>query len=258
MGGKLSKQELNTALSAQLHSTNIRATNEISSLSSSNKNEALDVLADAFMEDPMVNWVAGISSDDDSNKKQNIHHLCRYMMAFVNNRLINGKRGVALGIRQESTNELVGCMTLVPSRYSNSSTLEDFISVLQCGVPPMYRSKDKYCPTSHKRLEALEKIPKARKRLMKGVKRYVYLQTIGVASAHQKGKGYGSKLLRLLNQTADSLGVAVYLETESKENEGLYQHFGYQTLETMELSVKGDTSDDAVLTMYLMRRDSSV
>ena len=84
--------------------------------------------------------------------------------------------------------------------------------------------------------------------------KWIYLQTIGVLMEQQGGKGkYGSRMLRFLQRVATTMNVPVYLETESKENESMYQHFGFETLEKVELSVPGDERDDAILLMYLMR-----
>lgn len=63
-------------------------------------------------------------------------------------------------------------------------------------------------------------------------------------------------MLQLLFNVAQELNAQVYLETESKENEQLYQHFGFQTLEVFDLFVKGDVDIESNhQKMYLMRRD---
>lgn len=63
------------------------------------------------------------------------------------------------------------------------------------------------------------------------------------------------KMLLMINKVADMLNVPIYLETESKQNESMYQHFGYDTVEVLRLCAKGDESPTVVLPMYLMKRN---
>jgi len=53
------------------------------------------------------------------------------------------------------------------------------------------------------------------------------------------------------------LNASIYLETESENNESLYTHFGFCTLEVTTLSVLGDDSLTANFTGWLMRKTSS-
>ncbi|KAL3785431.1 hypothetical protein HJC23_013570 [Cyclotella cryptica] len=246
---RLSKQELNDVISSQLKDSS----NEVVVLSKSNEKDALDVLGDAFKNDPMISWVASVD-DDDPDKTNKLLKLSRYMTAFVSNRLIRGERGCALGIRDE-TSELVGVMAMAPSGCT-ANIFDFLISISRFGVPPMYKEKAHYGPTSKQRLNLLGKIDAARRENMKETKRWIYLQSIGVkVECQHGGKGYGSKLLRTLNATADFLGVSIYLETESEDLESMYMHFGYNTVEQLKLCVPGDEREDSALTMYLMRRD---
>ena len=69
------------------------------------------------------------------------------------------------------------------------------------------------------------------------------------------GKGHGKKLLKFVVEVAESLGAAVYLETETEKLEGMYRRFGFNTIETFEMQVQGDETPGARLKMYCMRRD---
>mmetsp|Transcript_22845 Transcript_22845/g.40746 ORF Transcript_22845/g.40746 Transcript_22845/m.40746 type:complete len:258 (+) Transcript_22845:1-774(+) len=250
MRGGISKEELNHALTKHLTSYS-----GISFLSKSDEDNALDVFADAFKEDPMIAWVAELD-DDDPNKTQKMLKLGKSMHAYVNHRHIIGARGVALGVRSNQTN-LVGCMSLSPSSCATKRQMwDDLIAMFKFGLPPMYKEKGVYGPHSKKRLEKLEVLTKKRKDHMKGIKRWIYLQALGVSFDHH-GKGHGKKMLQLLLQTADMLNASIYLETESENNESLYKHFGFQTLEVMTLRVPGDDSSTANCTMWLMRKTPS-
>ncbi len=58
-----------------------------------------------------------------------------------------------------------------------------------------------------------------------------YLYPIGVDPDHQ-GSGYAGLLLRSKFQEIDKQNIPCYLETHKYTNVSLYQHFGYETVET--------------------------
>ena len=143
------------------------------------------------------------------------------------------------GIRTDKS-KMVSAVSIMPSKYGDFTFLS---------APPVYTSdKINYDVDAAKRFDCLNTLEKKRKHIMKNYKDYLYIQTIGVLGAYQ-GKGYGGKLLRALLLAADSIQMPLYLETESEENESLYQHFGFKTIENVIFSV-GESS----LKMYLMKR----
>jgi len=249
MRGQLSKRELNKALNTHLYDS------DISFLSKPEEDYALDILADAFKDDPMFSWMAGLE-EDDPERDQKMYKLCRILNAYVNHRYFTGSRGVALGVR--TTESLVGCMTLAPSSCSKERTVDHIIAMIKYGAPPMYKSKEKskYGPYSLQRMQKLNVLLEKRKDHMKGTKRWIQLQSIGVRS-EQQWKGYGKKMLQLLTQTANSLNASIYLETDSESNESLYKHFGFHTVEKVNLCVLGDDSPTANFTVFCMRKDPS-
>jgi GNAT superfamily N-acetyltransferase len=58
-----------------------------------------------------------------------------------------------------------------------------------------------------------------------------YLYPIGVNPDHQ-GCGYAGLLLRSKLEEIDKQYMPSYLETHKEKNVSLYQHFGYETVET--------------------------
>ncbi len=58
---------------------------------------------------------------------------------------------------------------------------------------------------------------------------YIYLAMLGVAPEHQ-GRGLGGVLLRRLCARADEEQKAIYLETQTADNEKPYEHFGFETI----------------------------
>jgi len=250
MRGQLSKQELNKALNNHLYGS------DISFLSKSDEDYALDALADAFQDDPLFSWFAGLEGEDPE-RDQKMYKLGRILNAHVNHRFFSGSRGVALGVR--TTESMVCCMTLAPSSCVRERMVDHIIAMFKYGAPPMYKSKEKskYGPYSQKRMEKLNVLlKKKRKKNMEATNRWIYPQSIGVRP-DQHGKGYGKKMLQLLTQTANSLNASIYLETDSESNESLYKHFGFHTVEKLNLCVSGDDSPTANFTMYLMRKDPS-
>ena len=201
----------------------------------------------------MFVWTADLQ-DDDPEKKSKMHKLVKYLQSWMNIRLISGRRGVAVGIHNDNNN-LVGCLTLIPSSCVKERMLDTFLSIVQLGSPPMYKSKNEYGEHSQKRLDRLTVIQAARSKHMKETAKWIYVQAIGVVP-NEVGKGYGKRMMQLLIQTADSLKVPIYLETESEGNEAMYHHFGFQTLENLNVCVPNDTSSTANLTMWLMKKDA--
>lgn len=249
MPSSLTVKELTKAITAAASTSA-----SITLLSESDENAALDVLADAFIQDPMMVWIAGLS-DDDPNRQAKMYAVIHNLMGWVCHRLINGDRGIALGITDKGNNSLVGVMSLASSSHHKGGILDWIQSMFKFGAPPMYKRKEDYCPSSAKRLDALSIIVKKRSHLMKDTKRWIYVQSIGVHSLHH-GKGYGKQMLQLLFNVAQELNAPVFLETESKDNEGMYQHFGFRTLEVVDLFVQGDEDIESNhQKMYMMRRD---
>ena len=243
-GGKLSKTELAQALNAF-------ANDSVSFTSGDDdKEDAIDTLADAFMEDPMFVWFADLEQGDTIENEKKMAKMNKWMFQVA----FNVYRGSVPLVIRGRNNQVVGAMSTCASSDPNESMLKMFMSILKHGPPPMYKEKQNYGQNSQKRLEACKVLAKRRNAHMKTIKRWIYLQCIGVRSDHH-GQGYGKKLLATLHQAADSLKVPVYLETESKGNEEMYKYFGYKTVEELDLVAPKDESPTARLKMYLMKRD---
>mmetsp|Transcript_13848 Transcript_13848/g.20432 ORF Transcript_13848/g.20432 Transcript_13848/m.20432 type:complete len:261 (+) Transcript_13848:81-863(+) len=218
-------------------------------------NEMTDVFAEAFLEDPLATFVAGLSGRSlDENKKKELQLKCNVMMnAWINRPVLIRNKGVAFGIQDQTSGSLAGVMTLVANGSKTEAFFDILTTVIACGLPPFYtKEKENYGAHADKRLECLNALPKKKKKWMKDIKRYIYIQSLGVTSEH-RGKGFGGKMLRTILGVADKMGVCLYLETESESNEALYHHFGFETLETIVLQGKND-STNAKLTMWLMLR----
>uniref|UniRef100_A0A7S3VDU6 N-acetyltransferase domain-containing protein n=1 Tax=Chaetoceros debilis TaxID=122233 RepID=A0A7S3VDU6_9STRA len=220
-------------------------------LDKSHENEMVETTSDAFSEDPMMQWIANIP-ESNQDKIGSILELNRWLNLGLNKSSLRQKKGVMFGVTEGG--QMAGAMSVIPSSQQPLGLFSWILYVMfQGGVPPYEKNKAKYGKWAGKRIESMDILTKKRKAIMKPYPKHIYLQQIGVRKEFQ-GKGIGKKLYKTLFAAADSLQVPVYLETESEENVSLYQHFGFQTVETVLLSAKGDTSDEAKFKMWLMLR----
>jgi len=90
-------------------------------------------------------------------------------------------------------------------------------------------------------LRKLQTLIGLRNEHMKDTNKWIYLQAIGVHPPDHHGKGHGKTMLQLLNETADSLNVPIYLETDSPKNVSVYKHFGYATVEELTMCLFQET-----------------
>lgn len=67
---------------------------------------------------------------------------------------------------------------------------------------------------------------------------YNYLMVLGVDPQLQ-GRGFGGRLLRALINESERQGVNIYLETETRANVDMYQHFGFRVVRQILLPVVG-------------------
>jgi len=236
--------------------------------------EMIHVYSESFLEDPMMVWVTGLNDNDNKSssssssssiakmdparKKELQFKLNASLTGWSNRNLLVRKKGVVLGIKSAVDGSLAGVMSVSSGNFQHTGLVDMISNAIHVGAPPIY-GKDKihYAPYANKRLDALLILEKKRKELMKNNEKYIYLQTVGVLKDHQ-GKGYGGKLLRTILHVADTMGVALYLETESEENESLYHHFGFDTAEALLVEAKTGTTPTApTLKMWLMIRQPS-
>lgn len=246
---RLSNEELIEALSQKLDHKTIKF------LQPTDEDEMVETIADAFIDDPLFRWIANIpKSNPDPNGA--MMTLIRWVARGLNRLMLNRKRGVMVGA-MDMSDTMQGAMSIMPSSYKPAG---DFGWIMYIffqggGLPPYEKTemKENYGPWCSKRMDCLATFAQKRDEIMKPYPRFIYLQQIGVRCEHQ-GKGIGGRLYRALFDAADSLNTPVYLETESEENESLYHHYGFKTVETPIFQVEGDNSDDNEFKTYLMLR----
>mmetsp|Transcript_22392 Transcript_22392/g.33133 ORF Transcript_22392/g.33133 Transcript_22392/m.33133 type:complete len:270 (-) Transcript_22392:110-919(-) len=266
--GRLKKKELAAALS------NLTITNEFgTTIPTKKESEQLvhQVLADAFVQDPLMRWMGHVPSESSpsntsstpspsspdmlDHRRKIMLNLNQYIFKMISS--LSRKNGAILVVKDKKDGSISGVMcVMAPAAATKKFTLNWLLYALRRGLPPTHASSTKsdYGKMAEKRFEYFDIIIKRRKELMETNTNWICLQTLGVHTSHQ-GQGVGGRLLRSLVSAADSLHAHVYLETESVENEALYKHFGFRTLELFQMCVPGDVSQDANFTMYLMIRD---
>lgn len=210
-----------------------------------------EVFSQSFLDDSLMQWLANVpsslSSDDSTNA---VLDLNRFLMRGLNCGILSGERGVAFGIKEDD-GSLAGAMTIVPSSCSREPNMEKDFGF---GPSPaeVEETKSNYGPAHPQRLESLEVLDGKCDEIMNaepyGTNKFIYLKAVGVLEEHQ-GKGYGKRLLMVLLNSADSLKVPIYLETQNEGNVGLYKHFGFELVETISL---GENDEEFV--GYLMVR----
>jgi len=247
---KLTRDELLETIQARVY-----ADQQLSILDANGEQKMIHIFAESFLNDPLMKWIGGLGDhSSDENKKDLQYKLNKSMMTWVNRPILVNKKGVVVGVTA-SDGTLAGAVSVMPGQ-SNTDTCLDLINgMIHAGAPPVYGgpTKKSYAPGGDKRSDSLDVLGKKRKELMKNEDlNYMYIQTIGVMQSHQ-GQGLGGKLLKTILNVADSLNIPAYLETESKENEALYQHFGFTTLEVVQVGPSGSSTDNKQ-PMYLMAR----
>ena len=211
-------------------------------------------LGDAFVDDPMKTWIAGLDGSDPKNRDRMLFFLGWMQGGVVRNSFGKKTQNVLLGTTKTTTAEssdLTGAMILCPSGGKEASILDWVLWTIHYGGYPL--EKDGYGPYSDQRLRSLKILQTKRNEITKDYPDHIYLMMVGVSSNCQ-GKGVGGKMFRAVFQAADSLGVPVYLETESENNEAMYKHYGFETKANALISVDGDTSPDAEFKAYCMLR----
>jgi len=265
----LKRTELASALS------NLTITNEFGTTIPTKKEseQLVQVLADVFVQDQLFGWMANVpskSSRSDTSstpsppsspdmldhRRKIMLNLNQYIFRMISS--LTRKHGAILGVKDKKDGSISGAMcVMAPAAARKAFTLNWVLYALRRGLPPTHASSTKsdYGKMAEKRFDYSDVIVKRRKELMETYTNWIYLQTIGRVHTSHQGQGVGGHLLRSLVSAADSLHAHVYLETESVENEALYKHFGFRTLELFQMHVPGDVSQDANFTMYLMIRD---
>ena len=178
---------------------------------------AVPVLMDAFEHDPL--WNAIFADAPDREQK---------LLAFYETPI---RHSMTYGNAFAPSPILEGIAAWVPGRHADMSLWRAIRSgSLRTGM----KLGARIGKTMQQVFRGMEK---DRREHMVG-RRYMYLQIIGVAHRHQ-GKGHSGRMLRAMIERCKGSGRALYLETETERNVGMYKKFGFRLLKQITLPVVG-------------------
>jgi GNAT superfamily N-acetyltransferase len=193
-------------------------------LTLSDVEEAAQVLAQAFMDDPLVSFMLPVRA---TRVKSMVKFLRLYGEVSIKN-----QRGYGVGEPLQGV-----AFWKFPEQESLS------ISVRSLGkfLPLLFTMY----PIGYFRARAiLNQIDSLHKKYAE--EPHFYLDNLGVL-APARGKGYSSRLIRPFLGMADSQKVISYTDTVTASNVPLYEHFGFQCVEQSPVARTG-------ITVYALRR----
>jgi GNAT superfamily N-acetyltransferase len=203
----------------------LRSVSEAIPLPPERRDEVIDVLADAFGDYPLMQWVVGPGGDVSGRVR-------RLVAFFVSRRVMRG--GPLLGV--VDGNRLVGAAAItlpVEPAPPPGITALDVDVWRDLGEPARGRYQS-YADTTAP--------------FFTGLGPHYHLNMIGIRTSH-KGQGLARPLLDAVRQMsdADAASTGVSLTTERDRNVKLYEHFGYGVIAHTRVS-------DDIQTWGLFRR----
>lgn len=175
--------------------------------------KAAHVLVDAFQKDPI--WETLFKKMEDENKPFAFEVPIRYSLRY--------------GGVLTTSDKIEGIATWVSEKYANMTMLRILFSgAMSAGIKMGSKLEKMMKPIFTPML-------KDRKEFMKG-RKYMYIQVIGVATAFQ-GQGFGGALIKKLIEISEQRNNPIYLETETEENLGLYEKYGFKVIKKITLPI---------------------
>jgi ribosomal protein S18 acetylase RimI-like enzyme len=169
---------------------------------------AVTVMSSAFQDDPLWRYLL----TDAARRAESLRRFFRPVLKFaILNEQCFGAADPIEGVAVWSA----------PNDKSTSLR-----TVIQSGLPSVLLSP--LALSFVKALKVFARFDAAQKRY--APLPHFYLNTIGVLPQAQ-GRGLASKLIRPFLDQADELAVAVYTETVTPANVGLYEYFGFKVVE---------------------------
>ncbi len=177
--------------------------------------KAVEVLFDAFQDDPVFNAIFEGATPEQRKAfyETPLRYCLKYGQVCSPSKAIEG---VAGWVRGELAEMSLWRMLLSGALWSGMKMGQEYSQKMAKVFKPIEEDRKK-----HMRDEA-----------------FLYLFIIGVASEHQ-GEGYGRVLLNGVISSAQENRMPVYLETETEMNVRLYEKFGFEVIDKVVLPVIG-------------------
>ena len=175
--------------------------------------QAVEVLFDAFQDDPVFNAI--FEGADPEKRKAFYESPLRYCLKYGEVRAPSSDlEGVAGWVRGDFAKMSLWRMLVSGALWSGMKMGQEYSQKVQKVFEPVENDRIKHM----------------------GDQPFLYLFIIGVASEHQ-GQGFGRVLLDGLIAVAERDQLPIYLETETQENVSLYENFGFEVLDRVDLPV---------------------
>ena len=188
---------------------------------------AADVIAQAFMNDPLTSFILPV-------KSSRFNTLKTFFRVYGEINILNG-RGYGAGepLQGVAYWQLPGQESLSISIRAVGRLLPLIFSAYPFGLfraRPIFRITDQmhqqHAPGAH-----------------------YHLDNLGVLPSSQ-GLGWSSELIRPILEQADAQKVIVYTDTASRANVGFYKHFGFECVQEAPVAGTG-------VTIFALRRPSA-
>ncbi len=177
------------------------------------KSAAVDFLADAFVDDPLQQWIF-------SDEEMRASHIRQWMAAEVELGLRHGHAYI----------DLEGCGVALwgppeGSFYDDAEFTTAMLDILQRAEP-------------ERRDTVLEGLMMIGEHFPQDT--HFYLGVIGVAP-QGRGAGVGERLIRRVLDTCDDEGLDAYLESSNPRNVSLYERVGFEVTAEITMPADGPT-----------------
>ncbi len=191
----------------------ITTTENVVTLENKHIPHAVEVLYDAFQHDPVFNalFEGAAPQQRKAFNETPLRHCLHYGQVCAPSEDLEGVAGWVSGKHAEMT---------------------PWKMLVSGAIWPALRMGRSY---AQRMMKAFQPIEAGRRKHMAG-QPYIYLFFIGVAPKHQ-GQGFGRLLLDEVLHIAQAVHLPVYLETETDNNVQLYEHFGFEVIDQVELPV---------------------
>jgi ribosomal protein S18 acetylase RimI-like enzyme len=194
--------------------------NKLHKLEKKDLNRGAEVLARAFFDYPMFDYILG-----DKLNKENIKEVLKYL----------AKYGYIYGEAYASSPEIEGIVLFCNYKDYNFNFCRSLrsggLSLLKLGaeVGKKFGEYDEFNKKIHEKCI---------------IEPHQYIFLLGV-DPEKQGQGYGGKLLQYVLQVAEEKGQPCFLETHGEKNVAIYEKYGFKV-------VAEDVVPDINLVQYAM------
>ncbi|KAJ3117414.1 hypothetical protein HDU96_006795 [Phlyctochytrium bullatum] len=215
------------------------------------RERCIQLLLESFSDppDPLAMWLTHVPGVPKEEAMARTEIVFEYILRLGAASIFD--HGVVLGYRNEQ-GKLLGVMFCRVPGNPSMTTLELISAVFSVGLPPPYVKG--WGSESVARFRSFEKCLNTTSRefaIARFNKNYWFVQAFGIVP-EGRGKGLAKKFIKSVFEVADAQKVPVYLETEHEENEGLYKHYGFETLKLIDIASPACTEKKDIWLMARM------